>query len=79
MEYWTATFVSAKDVSTHCYCFKIILKTKIDGDDLYVIIVTFGSIPQSVIGKPQANIICVGTSFENEDFKKIKDFSLKVA
>ena len=41
--------------------------------------VTFGSVPQSVIGKPQASTpLCVGTSFGSESFLK-RDFSLKVA
>ena len=48
-------------------------------DDQNAVIVTFGSVPQSVIGKPQASTpLCAGTSFGSETFIK-RDFSLKVA
>ena len=44
-------------------------------DEQHAIIDTFGSVPQSAKGKPQA---CAGTSFGSETFIK-RDFSLKVA
>ena len=48
-------------------------------DDWKAINVTFGSVPQSVIGKPQASTpLCAGKSFGSESFIK-RDFSLKVA
>ena len=52
---------------------------KTPNDDQNAINVTFGSVPQSVIGKPQASTpLCAGKSFGSEYFIK-RDFSLKAA
>ena len=48
-------------------------------DDKTAINITFGSVPQSVIGKPQASTpLCEGKCVGSESFIK-RDFSLKVA